>query len=133
MTYFSAIDKNDYARSFYLMTIWTIRYYLRIFYWALYHVVHTLFVVVCCLFKSVIGKSEWNKYLNRNNGRHDFQINLAISLINFAIALEWYGKSKRPYWMRQSEFLPCDSGIFYFCLDVLTNGVGHTKKRRQVI
>ena len=47
------------------------------------------------------GTSEQKNYFNRNNGRHDFQIDIAISLIKFAIAIEWDGKSKRPGWMRQ--------------------------------
>ena len=88
-------------------------------------VVHTVFIVVCYLAKSGIGKSEQNNDLNRNNGRHYFQIDPSISLINFAIALEWDGESKRPGWMRQSEFVPCDCGMCYFCLHVLTDGIGH--------
>ena len=59
------------------------------------------------------------------NGRHAFQIDLAISMINFAIAIEWDGESKRPGWMRQSEFVPCDCGMFYFFLDELSDGIGH--------
>ena len=47
----------------------------------------------------VLVKSEWKKYKNRNNGRHDFQINLAISMINFAIVLECNWDSKYPGWI----------------------------------
>ena len=125
VTYFNDVDKNYHSSSFYSSTIWKIRYYLRIFCWTLGRVVHTLFVLVCHLAKLVIGNSEWNNYLNRNNGCHKFQIDIAISLINFAIALEWDGESKRPGWMRQSEFVPCDCGMCYFCLHVLTDGIGH--------
>ena len=86
--YFNAVDKNDHGRSFYLTIIQTIHCYLRAFCWVLKCVVNTLFVLVCYLAKSSIGKSEWNNYLNKNNGRHYFQIDPAISLINFAIALK---------------------------------------------
>ena len=57
VTYFNAVDKNDNGSSFYSTTTRTIRYYLRIFYWALDHVFYTLFVVVCYLSYSVICKS----------------------------------------------------------------------------
>ena len=80
-----------------------------------------------------IGKSEWKKYLNRNNSCHNFQIDPAIYLINFEIALEWDGESKLPRWMRQSEFVPCDCGMCYFCLNVLTGGIGHKEKKWQVV
>ena len=59
------------------------------------------------------------------NGRHAFQIDLAISMINFAIAIEWDGESKRPGWMRQSEFVPCDCVTCYFCINGLTDGIVH--------
>ena len=88
--------------------------------------------VVIFLSKSGIGKSEWKKYLNRNNSRHDFQIDIAISLIKFPIALEWYGESKLPGCMRRSEFVPCDCGMCYFCLNVLTGGIGHKENKRRV-
>ena len=57
--YLNDFDKNNQDSSFYLTTIRKIHYYLRIFYWELDRVVHTLFVVVCYLAKSGIGKSEW--------------------------------------------------------------------------
>ena len=68
MPYFNTVENNDHYISLYLTTIWTIRYYLRIFCWTLGRFVHTLFVLVCYLAKLVIGNSEWNNYLNRNNG-----------------------------------------------------------------
>ena len=114
MKIFNDVDNNNHGRYFYSTAIRKIYYYLRILCWALDRVVHTLFVVVRYLSISGIGKSEWKKYLNRNNFHHDFQIDLSISLINFEIALKWGGKSKHPGWMRQSEFVPYDSGMCYF-------------------
>ena len=49
--YFNDVDKNDHNSSFYLTIIQKIRYYLRIFFWALDRVVHTLFAVACYLNK----------------------------------------------------------------------------------
>ena len=34
--------------------------------------------------------------------------------------------------MRQSEFLPCDSGMYYFCLSGLTGGIEPKEKKRRV-
>ena len=89
VTYLNTVGRNDHDSFFSSATIQTIHYYLRIFFWALDRVVHTLFVAVSYPTKSGINKSDWKKYLNRNSERHDFQIDLIISLINFAIALEW--------------------------------------------
>ena len=61
MTYLNSVNKNDHNSSFYLRTTRKIRYYLKIFCWALDRVVNTLFVVVCYLAKSGIGKSEWRE------------------------------------------------------------------------
>jgi hypothetical protein len=43
-----------------------------------------------------------------------------MALLNYAISLDWDGKSKRPGWMRQKYFLPCDCKKCYFCIN------GHT-------
>ena len=84
-------------------------------------------------YQSGIGKNDWKKYFYRNNDRHDFQIDLIFSLINFAIALEWDDKSERLGWMHQSEFVPCDCGMCHFCLDGLTNVFGHKEKKRRMV
>ena len=96
VAYFNAVDKNYHYRSFDLATIQTIYHYLGILCWSLNHLFHNIFVVLFYLDKLGIGKSEWKKYFNIKKIRHDSQIDFAISLINFAIALEWGGKSKCP-------------------------------------
>jgi hypothetical protein len=35
----------------------------------------------------------WDKYCSKHSGRHRFQIDFAMALINYAISLEWDGKS----------------------------------------
>ena len=100
MKYLNSVENNYHEISFYLTTIRKIRYCLRILFWSQERVFHTLFVVVCYIETQVIGKSKWKKYLNINNGLHDFQIDPAISTINFSVALKWVGKSKRPGWKR---------------------------------
>jgi len=66
----------------------TNRYYLRIFCWALDRVIHAANVVVCFLIKSDIGQKQWKRYLDHHSGRHDFQIDLALSVMNYGIGLQ---------------------------------------------
>ena len=88
----NTVDRNDRDSADYLTTIKTVRYYLRIFCWILDRVIHTMFVVVVALSYVNIGKPKWKKYSSKHTGRHDFQIDLAIYLINYAIEKEWDGK-----------------------------------------
>ena len=91
--YFNAVDRNirDSAAD-YSTIIKTFRYYLQIFYWVLDRVAHTVFVTVVVCVAVSIRKPKWKAYANKNQGRHDFQIDLTMSLINYAIDKEWDGK-----------------------------------------
>lgn len=132
--FFNAVDKNDRDSADYSTTIRTNRYYLRILCWMYDRVVHTIYVVITFLAMSGIGREEWKKYRSKNGGRHDLQIDLAMSIINYGISLDWDGKSKeRPSYMRQAAFVPCDCGACFFCINGLTNGIAHkhTGKRRS--
>jgi hypothetical protein len=82
-------------------------------------VIHTCYVVVCALVLAGIGDPEWNKYHSKHNGRHDFQIDLAMAL---AISLDWDVKSARPGWIHQKNFLLCDCKKCYFCKNGHTSG-----------
>ena len=46
-------------------------------------------MVVCFLAKANIGDAKWKKYLDKNSGRHDFQIDLEIALMNREIEMDW--------------------------------------------
>ena len=133
-TNFNAVDRNDRDSADYSTTIRTARYFLRIFCWALDRAVHTCFTVVIYLAAACIGKENWKTYRKATNGRHDFQIDLGLDLMAYAIALEWDGVGKRPGWMRQMKFLPCDCRKCYFCVNGHTNGIAHpAKEEREVI
>ena len=60
---------------------------------------NVLYVVVCYLVNSGIRESEWGRYLKKEFGRHDFQIDLGMALLNRAIEWDWDGSSKKPGWM----------------------------------
>ena len=77
-----------------------------------------------------IGKSHWKKYTKENqSGRHDFQIDLGLALLNRGIEMDWVG-NKRPDYMRTGEFIPCDCNKCYFCLNGYTTGIAHADPKR---
>jgi hypothetical protein len=117
-----------------LTTIRTNRYYLRIFCWALDRVIHVVYVVVCFLIKGGVGQEQWKRYLDTHSGHHDFQIDLALSIMNYGIGLQWDGESAtRPNFMRQREFVPCDCGKCFFCLKGITIGIAHPPSKRAKV
>ena len=79
---YNAADRNDRDSADYLTTIRTNRYYLRIFCLALDRVIHAAYVVVCFLINTDIGQKQWKRYLDHHSGRHHFQIDLALSVMN---------------------------------------------------
>ena len=114
--WFNAVDRNDRDSADYSTTIRTNRYYIRILCWALDRVLHACYVIVCECAKANIGPTRWKRYLSKHDGRHDFQIELGISLLNRAIELDWNGVGLKPKWMRRSTLVPCDCKMCYFCL-----------------
>ena len=91
--------------------------------------------IVVFLAEQGIGKPEWNKYRDKNQGRHDFQIDLGISLLNYGICLDWDGESRdRPSYMQKGAFKPCECKMCFFCVKGLTNGITHhPSKGKKVI
>ena len=96
-------------------------------------VVHTIFVVVVALAYVDDGNPGWKKYDNKNYGSHDFQIEIAIYLINYAIKKEWDCESKRKGQMRQKEFIPCNCEEYCFCLNGFTTGIAHKQRKRKLV
>ena len=64
--------------------------------WILDRVIHTMYVVVVTLSAGDIGKPGWKRYRDKHGGRQDFQVDLAMALINYAIMKEWDGQSEKP-------------------------------------
>jgi hypothetical protein len=62
------------------------------------------------------------------------QIDLALSLMNYRIGLQWDGESaERPNFMRRDPFVPCDCGKCVFCLYGITNGIAHPPKKKAKV
>jgi hypothetical protein len=56
-----------------------------------------------------------------------------MALLNSAISLDWDGKSARPGWMRQKDFLPCDCTKCYFCKNGHTSGACRKRDREYTV
>ena len=116
-------NSTDYSTT---TTIRTNRYYIHILCWALDSVLHASYIIVYECTKGDIGPICWKSYLSENTGRHYFQVELGIALLNRAIELEdWNGVSPKPAWMRQTTLVPCDCKMCYFCLNDFTNVIAH--------
>jgi hypothetical protein len=77
---------------------------------------------------------EWKRYKGRKNGRHDFQIDLGLALIEMGIKMDWedpFNEADKPKWMPQhmNFYVPCDCGKCFFCETHKTNGIEHKQNR----
>ena len=73
--------------------------------------------------------------MDHHSGCHDFQIDLALSVMNYGICLQWDGESdERPNFMRQNHFVPCDCNKCFF-FNGITTGIAHppTKKAKVTV
>jgi hypothetical protein len=90
--------------------------------------------VVCFLIKSDIGQKQWKRYLDDHSGHHDFQIDLALSVMNYRISVQWDVESdERSNFMRQDPFIPCDCNKCFFCLNGITTGIAHPPKKKAKV
>ena len=127
--HFNAVDQNDRDSADYTTSLKTHRWYLRIFFWLFDRVIHQLYVIVIYCAKYGIGPDEWEVYLKKN-GRKIFQIDLARECMNYAIRHAWPDlNGPKPNWMRQAELVPCECKKCFFCLNNLTSGIAHKRKR----
>ena len=88
------------------------------------------------LAQSDIEQKQWKQYLDIHSGRHDFQIDLALSVMNYGIGLQWDGESdERPNFVQQNNFVPCNCNKCFFCLNGITTGIAHppTKKAKVTV
>jgi hypothetical protein len=68
--------------------------------------------MLLCVFLSKVTLDK------KNSGHHDFQIDLALSLMNYGIGLQWDCELvERPNFNRQDPFVSCDCGKYFFLLE----------------
>ena len=111
--YFNAVDINDHNSADYSVSIFTNRWYLRVFLWLVDRVVFSSYSIVC-----YSNKELWKRYKNKNVLNRVLQINLAVVVIEYCIKLGWeevFLDENRTAWMRKKSFAPC---ACQFCLFV---------------
>jgi hypothetical protein len=97
-------------------------------------VIHAAYAVLCLLIKRDIGQEQWKQYLDDHSGRHNFQIDLALPIMNYGIGLQWDGAgAKRPNFIWQDPFVPCDCGKCFFCFNGITTGIAHPPSKKAKV
>ena len=67
--------------------------------------VRAIFILTCEILPTVPG------------GRRTFQIDLAIDIMNYELALDWDGNSdNHPDYVQKDAFTPCDCETCFFCV-----------------
>ena len=132
----NGVDRADRDTADYTVSLRSARYYLRIFYWLLDGVVHSMFIVTGMLLRDQNDDHPWQKYRKHHDARYKFQYDLGKSLIEKGLTMDWVGDptnptSKRPAYARKQQWIPGKCKSCFFCKHKLTNGVDHrgvTKK-----
>ena len=129
VTYFNEVDINDYDSADYSVSIRTNRWYLRVFLWLVDRVVFSCYLIICHS-----GNTEWVKYKSKHEGKRKFQVDLALSVLEHGIKLDWkepYNNEDKPQWIRQQPFLPCACKQCFFCKNGMTTGIDHTPTSKK--
>ncbi len=96
--------------------------------------IHAAYAVLCVLIKRDIGQEQWKWYLDDHSGCHNFQIDLALSIMNYGIGLQWDGVgAKRLNFMRQDPFVPCICGKGLFFLNRIATGIAHPPSKKAKV
>ena len=74
-----------------------------------------LFCIVVFCATSDNGNVDWKEYLDKNTGRREFLIDLALPIMNYGLLLDWNDDpSKRSDYVRGNAFTPCDCEKCFF-------------------
>ena len=103
----------------------TSRWYLRVAFWIFDVLISNMFRLATYFAKPAAGTAAGNnpapidpvcnyrKYLTRHNGRYEFQMDLAQTMVRMGIKHDIeMNDGKRPEWMRSESvgLIPCDCG-----------------------
>ena len=127
--HYNGVDRKDRDTADWTVSLKSSRWYMRIFYWILDSVIHSMFVIA-----KEVGKADddhpWNEFCGWD-GRKKFQFALGHALIERGIMLDCPNisdlkdKQKRPLYMRKNDFEPCDCNECFFCKNGITRGIAH--------
>jgi hypothetical protein len=118
------VDKTDRAMADWNISLKSIKYYLRIFWYAFTAAVANMRVVTFEIVRQVkeqrVGASKedpWEKYTKGSRGVFDWMMDIGHTLIAKGILMAWDVNdpfAERPSWMRQKPFLPCSCKRCFF-------------------
>jgi len=141
--YMRGVDRCDQGMSAWDMTQKCGRWYLSIFYYkvnaALYNmranvqhiVTEARSLLDIDLEQGYPNADPWHHYLTDNDGWFKWMCDLGLRLIEMGIKMDWHDitdDSKRPKWLRQLPFKPCECGVCFFCMNNLTGKYGQPEK-----
>ena len=127
--YYNGVDRKDRDSADWSVAFKSKKWYLRIFFWILDGLNHAQYITVQSAAKEG-NDNSWTKYL-QCGGRAAFQMDCGLALIERGILLDCPNiadlkdKSKRPTYMRKTDFVPCACKQCFFCKNGFTRGVAH--------
>jgi hypothetical protein len=122
--YFNGVDRNDRDSSNYTVSLQTNRWYLRYYFYLIDRVVHSMYVLATNIAEQGL-RDGWGKYLKKE-GHYQFQIDLAMALIDMGIKEDWkdpFEDKDKPKWMRKEDEVPCQCRKCFFCCIGKTTGI----------
>jgi hypothetical protein len=122
--YYSGVDRNDRDSADYTTSLKTHRWYMRYYFYLLDRVVHAMYCVVTDIATSE-SREEWQKY-KRDHGRYEFQLDLAMTLIEWGIKNDWpypFENDSKPNWIRKQAPVPCNCTKCFYCSTGKTTGI----------
>ena len=118
-----AVDRKDRDTADWGIQLRSPRWYMAIFWWLFNAQISAMYYITMY---SIDAQHKWKK----KHGRYRWQMDLSQELMAFAISTEW-GKTEeerargKPWWMRQSDPVPCNCGTCFFCKNGITHGISH--------
>ena len=131
--HYSGVDHKDRDTADWTVSVRGSRFYMRIFFWLKDSVIHAMYCIV--KFTGMQKGHPWHKYnQQRQNGRFNFQMDLAHKLIEYGIKMDCPDLNdlnfpeRRPCYMGNLDWVPCACGRCFFCKHGFTHGVSHKLK-----
>ena len=139
--FMSGVDNNDKSIALWTVSLKSLRFYLRKFYWQFDSIINAMWILVCHTLsemnESERKKDKWRQFSSKDSGRYDFTMSLGVSLIKRGLEMDWDGPPTdikgRPAYTRKMNLVPCQcDGIqCFFCQYGHTHGIDHMKKGQK--
>jgi len=139
--FMSGVDSNDKSIALWTVSLKSLRFYLRIFYWQFDSIINAMWILVCHTLSEMNERErkqdKWRQFSSKDSGRYDFTMSLGVSLIKSGLEMDWEGPTTdikgRPAYTRKMSLVPCqcDGVLCFFCEYGHTHGIDHMKKGQK--